>query len=188
MWDSKSEERCGYSAAILCALASLALIGLGTGCNRHRGDAGHQALSGELKARADSTEVHRHWVRLDDHYERVELPAPWDAYLTWKGYDGLGDKQRAVYLWNGKEMGRGDEGFLAVLGEWEKLPPYSVILIFPAYHPVTTGADFKSMPFGNSIFERETRSWTPRLQDIIVRRHLLLVLSDRNLEGNPAGQ
>ena len=55
------------------------------------------------------------------------------AYLTWKNYDGYGDPEDAVFVWNGKEVGKGSEGLESVIGEMKKLPRGSRILVFPSY-------------------------------------------------------
>lgn len=172
----------------LCVLCGLAVLTLSAGCNgTPRESRAYQALSNDLRARADSTEVYQHWINLDDHYRRVEYPASYNAYLTWKDYNGLRDKQRALYVWNGREIGRGDEGLLAVLREWESLPPYSVVLVFPHYPLSTADPDFKTMPFANSWGDRKANPWSERLKSILVGRHSLIILSARDLDGNLVG-
>jgi hypothetical protein len=54
----------------------------------------------------------------------------YDAYLTWKNI-GKTMKDR-IYIWNGHETGKGEEGIKAILNEFEKMSPSSKILVYPA--------------------------------------------------------
>ena len=56
-----------------------------------------------------------------------------DAYFTWKDYDGTGDAERAIFIWQGRELGKGSEGFGRVIEELGRLRPGSRVLVFPEY-------------------------------------------------------
>ena len=53
--------------------------------------------------------------------------------LTWTDYDGESDSDRAVYVLDGKPVGRGEEGFHQVLAHFEEITPGSVLLVYPDY-------------------------------------------------------
>lgn len=59
--------------------------------------------------------------------------SPKIATLTWEGYDGVGknDPSNALYIFNGKKIGKGCEGFNDLIKEIRKLPFNSKILIYP---------------------------------------------------------
>ncbi len=81
----------------------------------------------------------------------------YDAYLTWRNFSGLEPAlavdhvgpltsrfpwddpriaaacEKAVYIWNGEEMGQGSSGFQKVMARIKELPHRSALLIYPNY-------------------------------------------------------
>jgi len=55
-------------------------------------------------------------------------------YLTWQSYDGTGEMEDAVYVFDGASTGKGRKGFLAAVSEIKKLPKGSKLLIYPDYY------------------------------------------------------
>ena len=58
--------------------------------------------------------------------------------LSWRDYDGTSDPDEALYLLDGKEMGRGLRGVIRTLSEFDHLPPGTVVDVhtgFPTYEP-----------------------------------------------------
>lgn len=65
-----------------------------------------------------------------------ERPRPVKATtvaLTWAQFDGRkqSDPQEAIYLLDGKTIGKGDKGFESVLRELESFPPGSKVMVYP---------------------------------------------------------
>lgn len=56
-----------------------------------------------------------------------------DASITWKNYDGFGNPGEAIYVWNGREVGKGLDGFVEVLSHLDRMKPGSKVVIFPQY-------------------------------------------------------
>jgi hypothetical protein len=67
----------------------------------------------------------------------VQAAWPWDApyaaTITWREFDGYGDPERAVYVYDGEEVGRGHDGLEEVLRRLRRLPAHSRVLMHPSY-------------------------------------------------------
>ena len=70
---------------------------------------------------AESAAATRHYL----YYDHFQTALEYDAYLTWKNYNGQGWPNDALYMWNGEEVGTGGDGFVIVLRKMRQLPPYS---------------------------------------------------------------
>jgi hypothetical protein len=76
--------------------------------------------------------------------------------LSWREYDGHEDPEQAMYTWNGKDVGRGRQGFAAVVDRLEHLPPGSKVRVVPRYsqyvaaHP-SSGP--RTQPYAYSDYE-----------------------------------
>ncbi len=67
------------------------------------------------------------------------------AYLTWKDYDGYDydspsgeevppGKAKALYIWNGEDVGRGQQGIRNLAAKVRGLPKRSRVLVYPSYY------------------------------------------------------
>ena len=70
-------------------------------------------------------------------------PAP--HKLAWTGYDGTGDPASAAYTLDGKPLGKGDAGLVALQKAIRAMPKGSVVLIVPYYGD--PGGGPKKYPF-----------------------------------------
>jgi hypothetical protein len=52
-------------------------------------------------------------------------------YFTWKNYTAYGPRERAVYVWNGRKVGVGKEGFRQILKRLYGVPDKSTVYVFP---------------------------------------------------------
>jgi len=71
-------------------------------------------------------------------YVIIELPRDmyefdYDVYFTWKNYGEASEPCDAVYIWDGKEVGRGEVGFESILSRLRQLPRGSTVLLYPNY-------------------------------------------------------
>jgi hypothetical protein len=108
------------------------------------------------------------------NYRFVPDWAPWpkyNAYLTWSGYDGGGDPQEAIYLWQGKQVGKGSAGFQEVISRLEHLPPGSRVLVFPEYWE------------GAKPFIGYSDQVLKRFEDAVERQDLIILYSHRDQNG-----
>lgn len=55
------------------------------------------------------------------------------SLVTWENYDGKGDPNRAVYTLDGQRMGKGEDGWRAVLSRLKELSPGGTVYIYPCY-------------------------------------------------------
>jgi formylglycine-generating enzyme required for sulfatase activity len=91
-----------------------------------------------------------------------------DAWVTWKNYDGLSDPEEAVYLWNGKEVGKGLQGFIQVLTHLDEIKPKSKVLICPYYVGLPKRKPERQVPFAK--YDR-------LLDEVVYRRNLIILQS-----------
>lgn len=95
-----------------------------------------------------------------------------DAWITWKNYDGFGDPEEAIYVWNGREVGKGLEGFVEVLSRLDKIKPGSKVAIFPCYPGRVRGhldEPARVIPF--------SEFWG-LLREVVYRRNLIVLYSE----------
>jgi hypothetical protein len=108
-------------------------------------------------------------------YLDFDDPLPkFDAYIEWKEYEESHDSEKAVYFWQGKEVGRGEDGFRKVMTKLAMLPERSVILAYPGewrQQGLGGSSDIKRYPFDE---------WWGELENLLVKRHLVMVLSARD--------
>ena len=69
-----------------------------------------------------------------------DVPGSFDAYVTWRDYDGHSRTDEVMHVWNGHNVGRGGRGFRRVLSRLAALPPRSVVLLYP-YYPALGALD-----------------------------------------------
>jgi hypothetical protein len=113
-----------------------------------------------------------HWLGLGPTYP----PVTYDRYLTFRDYDGLGDPERALFIWQGQEIGRGSTGLQMVIQEMENLPPGSRILIYPDYWDLQIwdgpGSAGRHMPFDPDLWDA--------MRDVALSRKLTMMFSQRD--------
>jgi hypothetical protein len=103
-------------------------------------------------------------------------PPKHDAYLTWREYSGIGDAGKAIYIFNGKDLGRGTEGLGRVIAELGRLPKGTVLLIYPVY------------PFPQEGLSGPNRMWPfldrrNEFYDMVKARDIRLVFSEFDHKG-----
>jgi hypothetical protein len=111
----------------------------------------------------------------------------YDAYFTWKDYDGQGDPKKTLFLWNGKEIGKGDEGLGALIAEIEKMPEKSKILVFPTYvFELESQLKPKTLQDANSKRKHPYDSLmdAQAFWDKIVKKNISLIYSYKDNMGN----
>jgi hypothetical protein len=88
-------------------------------------------------------------VGLNNHRQNQSTPVErYDAYFTWKDDDGHeGDRDRAVFIWNGEIVGRGKTGFSEIVSRLKGLPQRSIVLEYPNYLPGKYSGPPPDMPF-----------------------------------------
>ncbi len=113
------------------------------------------------------------------YLEATDSTPAFDAYLTWRDFDGMGDDIcKAVFLWNGDEIGTGDQGIDAVLAKLRSLPGGSRVLVYPSCY-------LKWQSRGNRL--PPLTPWVNsdrELADTLKERQLTLIHSPRDEKGN----
>jgi hypothetical protein len=101
----------------------------------------------------------------------------YDVYLTWKDYDGTGDAERAIFIWQGREVGKGSDGFRQIIAEMKKLRPKSRILVFPCYATASRDdrRDTPLVKFEGALGKE--------LDDTVESRDLIILFSYRDQNG-----
>lgn len=101
---------------------------------------------------------------------------PTTATLTWHNYNGTtDDPETAMYLLNGKEVGRGRAGFRQVLSKLGELPPKSEVIIDYDARSLSRNQGFGYLlPFSDFI---------PELLDLAEKRQLRLLKPGGGLFG-----
>jgi len=65
-------------------------------------------------------------------YSVEALPkSAYEYCITWRHYAAGEPREQAVYIWNGKAVGRGKKGFQAILKKLDDLPSNSTVYVFP---------------------------------------------------------
>jgi hypothetical protein len=103
-------------------------------------------------------------------------------YLTWQEYEGTGSPDEAVYVWDGKALGRGKEGFAKVLALLDALPAKSRVLIYPDYRSV--GVPFPRNPGPRRVmpFAAADDLWDA-FERVVEMRNLVIIFSVRDHRG-----
>jgi hypothetical protein len=80
---------------------------------------------------------------------REGVIVPHDAYLTWTNFTGRGDRNEAVYIWNGSELGKGKEGLEKVFQHMRGMREGARLLVYPVYPYPDEGSSgpFRGYPF-----------------------------------------
>jgi hypothetical protein len=112
-------------------------------------------------------------------YLDFDDPLPkFDAYIEWKEYTEVDDPKKAVYFWQGKEVGRGEDGLRVIMTKLAMLPERSVILAYPGVWRqeglglnLWSNLDTHRYPFDERWEE---------LENLLVKRHLVMILSTRD--------
>jgi hypothetical protein len=122
-------------------------------------------------------------VFLNDNAKNIHF----DAYLTWKDFDGYCDRGNTKFIWNGSDVGQADEGLSRLISEFEKLPNGSMILVYPSYYIdyrdyyTTSGSGPRQYPFSNTVKIYGIDFGV--LEDIIKKKNLVLLFSPRDHNG-----
>jgi hypothetical protein len=95
------------------------------------------------------------------HYRHVEKCENCAASLEWKGFDGEGTLEEVIYIWDGKEVGKGLEGFIRVLSFLDRIKPGSAVAL------LTPGPAPYEMYTGNL------------LDEVVRRRNLIILYSEK---------
>jgi hypothetical protein len=93
-----------------------------------------------------------------------------DAWITWANYDGLGNPEEAMYIWNGREVGKGLEGFVEILSRLDQMKAESKVAVFPYYRRGRP----KEQPERNLPFEE----YYGLFDEVVYRRNLIVLLSE----------
>lgn len=113
------------------------------------------------------------------YLEATDSTPAFDAYLTWRNFDGMGDDiRKAVFLWNGDEIGTGDQGINAMFAKLRSLPSGSRVLVYPSCYLKWQSRANLSPPL---------TPWVNRdreLFDTLKERRLTLIHSPRDEKGN----
>ncbi len=101
-------------------------------------------------------------------------------FFTWKGFDGKGRPENAEYVWCGRSLGVGSQGFASLTAELRKLPMGSDVVAYPYYGLKGIGRDRpRSYPFGIPAVAFE---------DIVRDRNMRIVIcSEANARKHVAG-
>jgi len=137
----------------------------------------------DIRRRATSANPDDHWAPLPLNCRLAAVNVQPTAHMTWTGYESDADAYKAMYVWNGKELAQGDRGFGQVLGEFERLPEGSLILVYPAYLSSLSGSGATpSYPWRATATEWPVPA-ERQLDEILVKRQLVIYLSDRDHKG-----
>ncbi len=119
-------------------------------------------------------------VQPSEHLEVMRIDAVpakgFVAYFTWRDFQGVGDPARAVYVWQGRDVGAGKEGFAVVLAKLRGLPKGSKVLMYPSY---TAPLEF----LADSVRRHPWQDDRGKLMDVLRERNLTLLCSVRDHEG-----
>lgn len=111
-----------------------------------------------------------------DVFLGLDDPAPtYDAYFTWKDYDGTSSEEQALYIWCGKELGRGKEGLRKILDRLRALPKRSKVLVYPRY-------DMDWEEYGPSRFF-PWLNYYAEFQQVVTDQELTMFYSPRDHRG-----
>lgn len=120
--------------------------------------------------RRDSPASSRGKVILLDVKDR--LPA-FDVYFTWEGYNPRHQLSSNVrYIWNGDNVGIGDDGCKAVLARLQRLPSGAKVLVYPSYETEWyREVGEPAYPWGN---------WYCEIVDTAIAQGVTLIISPRD--------
>ncbi len=94
-----------------------------------------------------------------------------DAYLTWQDYDPWSVDRSlagAVFIWNGRKLGRGKPADNELLRELKAMPIGSRVLVYPRYEEITPYPMQRLYP--NPIY-------TPAFNRVLAERRLTIIFS-----------
>lgn len=81
------------------------------------------------------------------------LPA-FEDYLTWRNWDGGSTQwpEQAIYVWSGEVIGKGGDGFVAMLERINQMYPGQRVLVYPNYYyKIGVSGDWKMLPFQKEL-------------------------------------
>jgi hypothetical protein len=112
-------------------------------------------------------------------YLDLDDPVPaHDAYLTWRNYTDIYDRtERAVYVWNGEELGQGPVGLQKVIHKLEGLRPASWVLVYPRYNLTWQLNRVEPAPLYPFVNDYE------RIRRILLRNRITFAFSPRDHNG-----
>ena len=118
------------------------------------------------------------------HYRPAADPRKetFSHYLTWQEYEGTGSPDEAVYVWDGKALGRGKEGFERVLALLGALPQKSRVLIYPDYRACGVPKQRSLGPRRVMPFAAGENLWHA-FERVVETRNLVILFSVRDHRG-----
>jgi hypothetical protein len=91
------------------------------------------------------------WVTACKRQETARPAGPVTARLTWKEYDGAEEPERAVYYLDGRRIGRGTMGFMAVMLRLRELPVGSTMEVFSGFPKFEPSGPDRVEPFSQAF-------------------------------------
>ena len=94
---------------------------------------GRTSLINKMNAKAIFLLLSISLIQACSSFYKKEKPVIYKYYITWKNYD-YKKKEKSedvVYIWAGKEVGKGDDGFNVILKKAAEVPIGETVYIFP---------------------------------------------------------
>lgn len=108
----------------------------------------------------------------------------YDAYFTWKNYDGYNNAEKAVFVWNGKDVGTGSEGLMRIFLQINKLPQGATLLIYPVYNFPMQSASNKERHYPFYYLKYGQERFLYFLFESVKNRKLTIIFSPRDHSNN----